>query len=112
MFSLKATSSVLSHNLLQHIDVSSGWELGDLFNRAKHNSILNIEREKNNKFYYSGGDSVISIPEGAYEMVDIGKVIQSKLPIGMVFSLKPNNILKGVLMCSLDVNFTKEHSLS
>lgn len=111
MFCLTGVSSVLSHELSFPIDVSSGdWEMG-LIELSTYNSIPNIEKDINDKFYY-GEDKTITIPEGSYEIEDIEKYIQSQLPKNTTFSLKPNNnTLKSELCCSEKVDFSKAHSL-
>lgn len=93
-------SCVISLELTQPIDVSSGdWEIG-LIELNTHSFIPNIEKDNNDKFYY-GTDGVISIPVGAYEIDGIEKAMQSKVPVGKDFNLQSNNnTLKCEPMCS------------
>lgn len=111
MFCLTGATSVLSHELSSPIDVSSGdWELG-LIELTTYNSIPNIEKGINDKFYY-GKDKEITIPEGSYEIEDIEKYIKSQLGEKIKFTLKPNNnTLKSEICCSEKINFEKTGSI-
>lgn len=73
------------------------------------NSIPNIDY-RNNKFYYDKNE-VIEIPDGAYELQDIGDYIKSKIK-GASFNLQcNNNTLKTSLFCTKDISFSKPHSI-
>ena len=67
-------------------------------------SIPNID-EGNNKFYV--GEIEVTIPTGAYDIVDIEKYLQKELALsGITLSLKPNNnTLRSVIKCSETIDF-------
>lgn len=71
------------------------------------NSVRNIY-EGNNKFYY--GNSVVTIPTGAYEIDELSSFLKSKIPTG--FELKANNnTLKCEILASHEIDFRKEGNI-
>lgn len=121
---LSGTGSVLSCDFFPIIELSETdeWEIG-LIDFATYNSIPNITAGVNNKLRLASysdafdndnvegvdtkaSDIVISIPTGSYEIEDIEKYINTKLPSSISFSLKPNNnTLKVEIKCSRAVHF-------
>ena len=54
----------------------------------------------------------MTIPTESYELEDIEKYIQSKLPKMVTFTLKPNNnTLSSVIKCSEDIDFKQKNSV-
>lgn len=111
MFSLSARGSYISTDYFPPIDVSTGeWEIG-LVDLMTFHSIPNIEKGRNDKFYFGHGGTV-TINEGAYEVEDLESYIKSKLPPGIEFKLTANNsTLKSELYCSQNIDFTKSGSI-
>lgn len=112
MFCLSGKGSIVSCDVFPPYDVSEGeWEMG-LVDLSTFNSIPNIEKGKNDKFYYGEG-KVITIDEGSYEIEDIETYILKRIDKNVEFSLKANNnTLKAEIYCSEAVDFTKEDSIA
>jgi hypothetical protein len=111
------------------LDDSKNYVLG-LISFKSFNSIPNIEKNKNNKFYFGSKGKYIEIPEGNYDIEAINKYLQQKLgdsrwldndnsttvriPKGFqkLISIKANNnTLKCRIKCSEDIDFTKQDSI-
>lgn len=75
---LSDRSSVLTARYFPALDLSDGeYELA-LVNFETFNSIPNID-SSNNVFYYDDDDKTITIPEGSYELVAIGRYLRSAI---------------------------------
>lgn len=112
MFCLSGKGSVISCDVFPAFDASDGsYELG-LVDLSTYNSIPNIEKGVNDKFYYDG-NSVITIDEGSYEIGDIEKFITDNIANGVLFSLTANNsTLKANISCSKEINFERPGSIA
>lgn len=113
MFCLNGHGSTISCEVFPPFDVSNGdWEVG-LVDLSTYNSIPNIEKDVNDKFYY-GDDGEITIPEGSYEIEDLEKFIKSHLKkLSVSFKLSANNnTLLAEMKCSEDVHFEKENTFA
>lgn len=114
MFCLSGIGSTLSCEVFPPYDVSDGfYEIG-LVDLSTYNSIPNIEKGVNDKFYYGKDDKEIVISEGSYEIEDIERYIKSKLGTKATeFSLRANNnTLKAELKFSEQVNFEKPNTIA
>lgn len=100
----------MSCDVFPPFDVSNGdWGLG-LIDLSTYNSIPNIEKNVNDKFYY--GSKEITIDEGAYEIEDLELFIKNHIE-GASFTLKANiNTLKVDIWCSESIDFTKPNSIN
>lgn len=128
-FLLSGRSSTLTSRYTPPIilDDSKDYVLG-LISFEAYNSIPNIEKNKNNKFYYGSKGKYIEIPEGNYDAIN--KYLQRALDDfrwhdnddsireGIVkehqklISIKANNnTLKCRIKCSEDIDFTKKDSI-
>lgn len=112
MLSLNGRGSYINTDYFPPIDVSEGeWEIG-LIDLMTFHSIPNIEKNKNDRFYYGEGKHII-IEEGAYEIEDLEAYIKSKLDTDIQFKLTANNsTLKSEIFCSQPVDFTHKNSVS
>lgn len=112
MFCLSGKGSVISCDVFPAFDTSDGtFEIG-LVDLSTYNSIPNIEKGVNDKFYYDG-NAVVTIDEGSYEIGDIEKFITDHIQTGISFSLKANNsTLKAYIRCSKEINFEKSGSIA
>lgn len=112
MFCLSGQGSTISCELFPTLDLSKGdWEVG-LVDLTTYNSIPNIEKGVNDKFYY-GNDGEITIDTGSYEIEDLEDVIRKNLKEGVTLSLKPNNnTLKAELNCNEWVHFERPNSVA
>lgn len=73
------------------------------------NSVPNVDN-RNNKFFY-GDNDIVEIPEGSYELQDIGDYLQNNV-LDCTFKLScNNNTLKTTIMCSKDVHFEKKETI-
>lgn len=108
---LSDNSSVLTSRYFSPIELSPDkkYSLG-LVEFLTYNSIPNIDADKN-KFYV--GNVEITIPLGAYDIVDIEKFLQKELtPVGITSSLKTNNnTLQALIKSSESIDFTKSDSI-
>lgn len=115
MFSLNGRGAEISCEVFPPLDLGSGEYVVGLIDLATYNSIPNIEKDVNDKFYI--GEHTFTLDEGAYEILDIEWAIKEKLSQVSggkpeTFSLKANtNTLKTELMCSLSIQF-KEHNMA
>lgn len=115
IFTLKSRTSTLTIDFINPLRLEDGFEYGlSLLSFHSYNSIPNIEEGRNKFYYYENNDrnkkKNITIPTGAYEIVDIESYIQKQLSkstttttaktptpttsvknIEEIFSLKPNN---------------------
>lgn len=112
MFCLSGKGPVISCDVFPAFDASDGtYEIG-LVDLSTYNSIPNIEKGVNDKFYYDG-KSVVTIDEGSYEIGDIEKFITENIEPGVGFSLTANNnTLKAYISCSKEINFNKPGSIA
>src|SRR3978361_2381906 len=115
---LASRSSELEQDISPEITLDRPYSLA-LIGLYTYNSIPNIEEGRNNKFsYYKDGSlHEIAIPEGAYEITDIEKYLQTSLKStnneSEVISLKPNNnTLKCMLKCTYEIDFTAKDSIA
>lgn len=107
MFCLSGYGSTISCEVFPPVDVSEGnWEIG-LVDLSTYNSIPNIEKGVNDKFYY-GDDKEISIPEGSYEIENLEEELKKHLHIRLHAN---NNTLKAEIKCSEDIHFEKDHTI-
>lgn len=109
LFSLTGTGSFLTTEIYPPLDLQGEYVLG-LVDLSTYNSIPNIEKDVNDKFYY--GNKVITIDEGSYEIEDINHVIRGKLANedGTVpgFQLRANNnTLKTEIKTNVQIDFSK-----
>lgn len=108
---LNGNSSILTSRYFPPIELSpdKNYVLG-LVEFLTYHSIPNIDIGKN-KFYI--GDTVITIPTGAYDIADIEQFLTKVLtPKGITLSLKPNNnTLRSVIHSSEPIDFTKSDSI-
>ncbi|KAJ8914020.1 hypothetical protein NQ315_012043 [Exocentrus adspersus] len=130
-FLLSGRSSTLIYKYSPPIILDDGkdYVLG-LINFQSYNSIPNIEKNKNDKFYYGSEGEYIEIHEGNYDVNSINKYIQRSFGdfralddndstrTGIVkeqqklISIKANNnTLKCKIKCSEDIDFTKKDSI-
>jgi hypothetical protein len=104
-------SSILSCDIYPPLalEKDTKYEIG-LVSFCTFNSVPNID-ESNNKFYY-GKNEVFVIPVGNYEIQDLTDCIKAELNAkNIYFNIFPNlNILKVLLKCTVDVDFTKSDS--
>lgn len=109
MFCLSGQGSTISCELFPPYDLSNGeWELG-LVDLSTYNSIPNIEKDVNDKFYY-GDKGEITISEGSYEIEDLETYIRDRFK---GFTLRANNnTLRAEIKCSEDIHFEKPNSLA
>lgn len=114
MFTLNGKGSILGCEVFPPFDVSEGqWEIG-LVDLLTYNSIPNIEKDVNDKFYYklNENEECITFEEGSYEIEDIKWYIKDRLDKNIEFDLKANNItLKAKLSCSAEINFSKDQTI-
>lgn len=115
MFCLSGRGSIINCEVFPPFDVSSGnWEIG-LVDLSTYNSIPNIEKDVNDKFYY-GENGEVTIPEGSYEIEDLETAIESQLakaPNPTFFRLSANiNTLMAEMRCSVDINFEKKNTVA
>ena len=115
---LASRSSELEQDISPEIVLDRPYSLA-LIGLYTYNSIPNIEEGRNNKFSYLKDGSLheILIPEGAYEITDIEKYLQTSLKStnkeSQVISLKPNNnTLKCMLKCQYEIDFTAKDSIA
>ena len=114
---LASRSSELEQDISPEITLDRPYSLA-LIGLYTYNSIPNIEEGRNNKFSYLKDGSLheILIPEGAYEITDIEKFLQTSLKStdkDEVISLKPNNnTLKCMLKCQYEIDFTAKDSIA
>lgn len=115
MFCLSGKGSVLSCSVFPPYDVSDGYYEIGLADLATYNTIPNIEKNINDKFYYNfnNNEKHITIPEGSYELDDIATYIRSKLETGTQFSLTPNtNTLEVDINTNIEIDFTKPNNIA
>lgn len=114
MFCLSGKGPVLTCEVFPPYDVSEGhWEIG-LVDLATYNSIPNIEKDINDKFYYkvNGVEKFIVFEEGTYEIEDIEAYVLSKVDKSVEFKLKANsNTLKVQLSTNIEIDFTKAQTI-
>lgn len=101
--SITGNSSDLSTYYPNSLELYGQYECA-LLHFSTFNSIPNIDI-RNNKLYY-GSDQVIEIPEGSYELQDIGDYLESEIKDATIKIQCNNNTLKTSLYCSKNINFT------
>lgn len=114
-FTITSDTSILSadFNPPIYLDDNKEYFLG-LADFESFMSIPNIENG-NNKLYVE--NSIITIPEGTYDVVDLETLIKKKLLVAfplqpISFTLKTNlNTLKCHIRCSKQIDFTKGDSI-
>lgn len=129
-FTLVGRSSELELDVSPEIPLDRKYALA-LVGLYTYNSYPNIEKGRNDKFYYwkKGKNNKrqqheVTIEEGAYEITDIERILRKSLrekptkegeqqqQHGEVISLKPNNnTLKCELRSKYDIDFTPEDSI-
>lgn len=102
--SLSSYSSVSTTNYSPALPLDGDYECGLLY-FSTFNSIPNIDN-KNNKFYY-GEHGVVEIPEGSYELHDIGEYLKEHIKDCSFELICNNNTLKTSIFCSEDIHFEK-----
>lgn len=114
MFCLSGKGSVISCTVFPPYDVSDGnYEIG-LADLTTYNTIPNIEKNKNDRFYYKFNniEKQILIDEGSYEIDDISNFIKQQLEPGINFSLTANNnTLKAEIDSNITIDFTKPNNI-
>lgn len=106
--SVTGNTSVLNTTYSPNLQLEGEYECALLY-LSTFNSIPNIDK-MNNKFVYAK-DTVIEIPEGAYELQDISDYLKSSMK-DAVFQLNcNNNTLKTSIYCTKDINFEKQNSI-
>lgn len=86
MFCLSGKGPTVSCNIFPTFEVNDGNYVIGLVDFATYNSIPNIEKGINDKFYY--GSHVITLDEGSYE---IEKHLIENLACGVSLSIRANN---------------------
>ena len=111
MFSLSGLSPSISCDIFPPIDLRDGeYEIG-LVDLTTYNSIPNIEKGVNDKFYY-GENGEITIDEGSYELEELVTHINNKIGRSKFLTITANkNTLKAEMKCVEDVHFEKENSV-
>lgn len=110
MFCLSGKGSILSCDVFPPFDASDGLHAVGLIDLSTFNSIPNIEKGKNDKFYY--GEHIITIEEGTYEIESIANYLIENLKDGVVLSLKANNsTLKSEIKCTVEIDFSHKDSI-
>lgn len=108
MFSLSGSGSVISCDVFPPFDVSDGeWEIG-LVGLSTYNSIPNIEKGINDKFYFGDGKE-ITIPEGSYEIENLEEEIKKHVHFRLNAN---NNTLQAEMKCEEDVHFDKDNTIA
>jgi hypothetical protein len=97
------------------IDTSSGtWVLG-LIGFEAYNTVPNIDKTNNLFYYYKSGNphlQKLKIPEGAYDIEDIERVIQERLPKEVTFTLTDNpNTQQCTIHSNVTIDFSHPNSL-
>lgn len=91
------------------LNVTDEFECGLLY-FSVINSVPNIT-EKNNTFVYGNPKDIIKIPNGVYDLFDIGEYIQNNVT-DCEFKLRPNNnTLTCSVFCTKVINFEDENSI-
>lgn len=120
-FTLSGRSSILSAKYHPPINLDGGNEdkyvLG-LISFESYNSIPNIEKDVNDKFYYGSEGKYIQIPEGAYEIDSVNEYLQRALaergdlrnPVAVVIKGN-NNTLRCRIKCTDIIDFSPKDSI-
>lgn len=110
MFCLSGKGPIISCDVFPIFDATDGNYVVGLIDLSTYNSIPNIEKGKNDKFYC--GDQTITLEVGTYEIQSIEDYLIDNLKDGVSLSLKANNsTLKSEIKCSLPIDFTKTDSI-
>lgn len=109
-FTLSVTglTSTLITNYSPPLQLEGDYECGLLY-FSTFNSIPNID-SRNNRFYY-GNNEFLEIPDGSYELEDIGDYIKDNVKDCTFKLICNNNTLKTKILCSKDVHFEKNNSI-
>lgn len=116
-FTFSDTRSILSAEFFPPIELDGDYEIG-LLSLETYNSIPNVD-SSNNKFHFDEPLKTLEIPEGTYEVHDIGAYIQevfkrlrSSPDKKYFFQLKTNdNTLKSSVKSTVPIDFTQENSV-
>lgn len=103
--SITGNSSYLSTYYPNTLQLYGQYECA-LLHFSTFNAIPNIDKT-NSKFYY-GDNDVIEIPEGTYELQDIGDYLKSEIKDASIKLQCNNNTLKTVIYCTKQINFMKD----
>ncbi|XP_011858240.1 PREDICTED: uncharacterized protein LOC105555810 [Vollenhovia emeryi] len=125
-FTLTGKSSILSVSYSPAVDLNDGdYELG-LTDFETYYTVPNVN-SSNNKFYYD--DKKIVIPEGSYELRDIGTYLKRTLLHSRSKNVRKkdigeddddeypltiranNNTMKSEIKCAHRINFTKPNNI-
>ena len=104
MFCLTGTNR-LSADVFPPIVLDGSYEIG-LVDLYTYNSIPNIEKDVNNRFYY--GNKYYEFPEGSYELKDISRMLKKHLNVQLISN---TNTLKCELFSTEKVDFTKPYNI-
>lgn len=108
MFCLNGIGSNVSCEVFPPFDISDGiWEIG-LVDLSTYNSIPNIEKGINDKFYY-GESGEVTIPEGSYEIENLEEELKRHVKLRLTAN---NNTLKAEMKCEEDVHFEKDNTIA
>lgn len=107
--SITGLTSMLTTNYSPPLQLEGEYECGLLY-FSTFNSIPNID-SRNNSFCY-GNNEFIEIPEGSYELEDIGDYLKDNVK-DCTFKLTcNNNTLKTKILCTKDIHFEKNNSVA
>ena len=107
-FTLSGRTSVLQAHYNPAIRLDGNYEIG-LINFETYNAIPNVDANNN---ALQVDDFLIEIPVGSYEISDINRVINAKLPKNAHFHLfANNNTLKSIIKCDKNVDFNVKNSI-
>lgn len=114
MFSLTGKGSVVACDIYPPLELTDGDYVLGLVDLTTYNSIPNIEKGVNDKFYY--GSQEITIEEGSYEIEAIEHYIRGKIHVtdgtSAPFLLKANNnTLKTEIKSNVPIDFTKPNTI-
>lgn len=110
MFCLSGKGPTISCDIFPTFEVNDGNYVIGLIDLATYNSIPNIEKGINDKFYY--GSHTITFDEGSYEIENIEKHLIENLASSVSLTLKANNnTLKAEIKCSETIDFSKSDSI-
>lgn len=103
--SITGNSSDLSTYYPYTLQLDGQYECA-LLHFSTFNSIPNIDN-RNNKLRY-GDNEVIEIPEGTYELQDIGDYLKTEIKNASIKLQCNNNTLKTAIHCTKNIDFNKE----
>lgn len=106
--SISNTTSDITTTYSPALQLEGEYECGLLY-FSTFNSIPNVD-SKNNRFHY-GDNGIVYIPEGSYEFHDIGDYLKKYIKDCSFILSCNNNTLKSSIMCTKDINFSKNYSI-